>query len=375
MISLWTTSGKAAAELRKLFKFNIFELNTADAANTEDILSVISPVVGQPKRMWVYGLSIHISEVIPLYIQHPNEVSNKGVPETELDYEEAVKWLSTSPLSSRQIPKIDFIKSHHGMICFKKETLSNKLAIAIHKRLGRPVFIINPTPFAKTYGLEYRFSLGMCDLARKLSVNAALRTWDHKSHSPLQGGHSPIFLILNAAEIDLLQTNFGDTYLHKLKQFLQVISNLNSPKLHMLWQANNGEINEPRRESLSNFIKTSVPQVEVNWQNNLPNAKTNVVMSLFALSAYSGLPASQKLQRWVHTLQKSPFDGIGATQLWDNPASMILESPPLRPEETRQQTQALEWLNQHYFFKNAFQARTRFKSVIQNVIVDGIPKG
>jgi len=143
MITLWTSDRKSIVKIRRLFRLNLFKLNRPKSHQLQDILTVMSPVKGNPNRISVFGISLHLSEL----------TSEEG-----MNYETLHWQLSQMPEGERSIATPDFMKSCHGLICLEGTRFKDRVAMALQKRLGRPVFIITPLPLRHDYSLEYRFS-------------------------------------------------------------------------------------------------------------------------------------------------------------------------------------------------------------------------
>ena len=375
MISLWTSNPESQVKLRSLFKFNRFDLRAPPATETEDIMSVLAAVDGQPDRMSLFGISTHLSEAMQPYLSSLDALSPahsvSGEGPHNLNYDTAYAYLSQLPPEQRQIVRPDFIRSHHGFLCLRGTRLMERLALSLHKRLGKPAFIVTPMPTAKTYGLEYRFSLGVYDLSR-LMETPPNQIKEEKAGGPEDA--RKVTLILNTDDMDLLRANSGMDHICKLRDFLHALAGQKISELQIIWQSTPGDNNRIQRQNFLHFMAAVAPQLQTRWTTQLKDLSPGSDLAIFALSSFSGLGLAKTTQRAIYVLQSGPFDGLGGTRVWDNTRSPIPASPALTPTELKQQQQALRWLKTHYSFSNAIASRARFKSVIQEVVVSGIPK-
>ena len=375
MISLWTSNPESQVELRSLFKFNRFDLSAPPATDTEDILSVLEPVDGQPDRMSLFGISTHLSEALQPYLSSLDALSPahsvSGEGSRNSNYDTAYAYLSQLPSAQRQIVRPEFIRSHHGFLCLGGSALMERLALSLHKRLGKPAFIVTPMPTAKTYGLEYRFSPGLYDLSRLMEMPPiqAREDWP----VGLEDAHQ-VTLILNTDDMDLLRASSGAAYIHKLRGLLHALAGQNISELQIIWQSTPGENSQIQRQNFQRFMKQVAPHLQTRWTMQLKGLSPGSDLAIFALSSFSGLGLAKTTQRAVYVLQSGPFDGLGGTRVWDKTRSPIPASPALTPTELKQQRHALRRLKTHYSFSNAIASRARFKSVVQEVVVSGVPK-
>ena len=371
MISLWTPNAIAAASLRKLFRLNLFEISAPDDSQLQDILTVIAPIKDEPDRMSIFGISTHLSETLRPYINSLKTLSPSGdmpahSPEP-IEYDGARQWLSKLPLEQRLIATPDFMKTHHGLLCLGGTSLSDRVGLALHKRIGRPAFVVNVMPFQKSYSLDYGFRSGLPDVSRifrsdpESFANLIMRPKDDKmSGSPA--------LILDRNDMNHLRAISGETYLHKLKAFVVNLAAKGETDLGVVWQS------DRRRKAMEAFITEAAPKLHLTWTHKNSAAMLNSSSAIFALSAFSGLPAAQRFSRLIHTLHDSPLDGLGSTALWSKGNLSSLSSPQLSASQNKMQNQIIKRIKSQYAFDNAFKSRARFKSVIQEVIINGVPK-
>ena len=371
MISLWTPDPIASASLRKLFRLNLFEISAPADNQLQDILKVIAPITGEPDRMSIFGISTHLSETLRPYINSFKTLSPSGdipahSPEP-IDYNGARQWLSKLPIEQRLIATPDFMKSRHGLLCLGGTSLSERTALALHKRIGRPAFVVNVMPFQNSYSLDFRFRPDLPDVSRIFHTDSEnFSDLTRRSRDEKMSGSPAILLDRN--DMNHLRAVSGDAYLHKLRAFLVNLAATGETDLGVVWES------DRRRKAMEGFITEAAPKLHVTWTHKNSAAMLSSSSAIFALSAFSGLPAAQRFSRLIHTLHDSPLDGLGATLLWSEDDLPSLSSPQLSAPQTRTQNQIIKQIKSQYAFDNAFKSRARFKSVIQEVIVNGGPK-
>ncbi len=377
MISLWTPNPKAVGRLRKLFRLNLFEIAAPDENDLVDILSVMAPIEGKADRMSVFGISTHLSEILRPLINglydRPSAENLVNLPNAPISYESAYLWLSKQPENQRLIARPDFMKSHHGLICLGGLSLAERLALALHKRIGRPAFVVSAMPFKNSHNLDYRFSPGLPNIRRMMGSDIENLS-DANTHSEPDKTPSSAGLILDISDIYHLRAVLGQTYLHKLRNFLSKLSAEGQTDLHVVWQSSANSSNDLERTAFEAFITEVAPNLHSSWASKDSSVFLSSTSVIFTLSNFSGLRAAQKLKRLIYTLQDGPLDGLGATQLWNGEDVSHLMSSKLTPAQVKAQNQSIKRIKTQYAFDNTFKSRGKFKSIIQEVILNGVPK-
>lgn len=379
MISLWTSTADNAAKFRRIFRLNRYQIQTPGPKDSEDILSVMKPVKEAPDRISLYGISIHLTEAIIPYIQSMRGFSPSlimaGQDPMHFDYDSVYAWLSQLDENHRQIARPEFIKSHHGLLCFEATSLSDRVSLSLQKRLGRPAFVVNKLPFSNKLSLEYRYSPGLHDFGRREDGKTGLHIDpDLTARLPEAQISSSTILVLNHQGIDAVRASSGTDYIHSLQRFLVGLDSDKKTVLTVVWQSPSSPKFDEQKADFAAFITSVVPDLETKWVMTLNPRTIPPASRVFTLSAASGLALAQSTKRIIYTLNECVLDGVGATRLISDAENYRVISHKLTVDQIKAQNRILADLTQKYAFRTPLTSRGKFKSVIQEVVLNGIPK-
>ena len=385
MIHLFTDTDAERLKLRDQFQDNRFKLSVPTGGDRVDLLSCLEAVKDMPQYFSLFGLKIHISEVFKPYLDWASGYSpityREDIGATSIDFPAMMSWLSDVPVEDRQITRPDIISNFHGFISCNATRLMDRFYIALQKRLGKPVFIVAPSPLHKMNYLEYRFSVGFSDFSSVLShymANQNISFPSKQGHEDAKSKAHNVCLILNEAEIDDLRLGSGSNYMVHLLRFLQSLESRSVKKLTLMTEFSNSKTAQIRQKDFCDYCSAhmggvAVSHISARSSEDMIQALREA-QSIVSLSAYSSSQIAYKIQRNIYTLCESPWDIFGTTRPANLNSDILPQSLALDVDQVRRYEFVLKWAQENYFFQSSKMAKPYFDAIIRSVVTYGVPQ-
>lgn len=392
MIHLFTNTDAARLRVCHQFRDNKFKLSVPAAYDRVDLLLSLEPVIGAPQYFSLFGINIHISEVLAPYLDWASGYSpmtyRNGARHEAIDFPAMMSWISDMPTEERQITRPEAIRNYHGFISCNAARLIDRFHIALQKRLGKPVFVLAPSPLRNMNYLEYRFSVGFSDVSNVLATHMAQKKINFipkrgdnsnqiETDNPDDRAHD-ICLILDEAEIDDLRAGSGYDYMPRLLRFLQLLKNRGVKQLTLLTYFGESQTAQTRQKDFSEYCEIhagdiAVSQVSIASIDDMTTI-ANQSQSIVSLSAYRGAQIAYQLNRTIFTLCDSPWDMFGTTGADDLKLGWVPKSQAIEPHHIKHYEYVLKWVQENYVFHKPKIAKPFFNKIIRSVVTYGVPR-